>query len=314
MGRTPLLDRLPTRGLIESTLAEASAEPGDPERHANLGMVYQANMMYEEAQASYRNAVALAPDNIPWRHRLALALEFGEQPDQALAVLRDIVERAPEFAPSWQRLGSLLLERSQIDAAEAAFRRVTELAPGAKEGYTGLGQVLLARRDHAGAVEQLTRAIAIDPDNRQAHYALGLAYRALGRTAEAEFELELGKEAPLLIMPDPLSHKVASYTTNHITLNTAALRHLDQGRPEEAVKLLELALRSRPDDLVVLSNLAGAWILARRYELALPLLERILEEDPGHGSAYVNLGECLGHLGRFEEALSVYGQALNRGL
>jgi Flp pilus assembly protein TadD len=48
----------------------------------------------------------------------------------------------------------------------------------------------LKAKQPQAAVDELRRAVALDADNGWAYYHLGLAYQALGQTAEATLALE----------------------------------------------------------------------------------------------------------------------------
>ncbi len=65
---------------------------------------------------------------------------------------------------------------------------------------------------------------------------------------------------------------------------------LMQGRGREAIPLLEECLAYRPDDVDVLTNLGGAYILAERHRYAVPIMERASELDPENPAVWSNLG------------------------
>lgn len=76
-----------------------------------------------------------------------------------------------------------------------------------------------------------------------------------------------------------------------------AARLLTQGKGHEAIPLLEECLAFRPDDVDVLTNLSGAYILAERHRYAVPLMERASELEPENPAVWSNLGAAyLGKL------------------
>lgn len=82
-----------------------------------------------------------------------------------------------------------------------------------------------------------------------------------------------------------------------------------QGRPGEAIAVLEKAARRRPDP-VSETLLGRALALADRQEEALARLKRATGMRPVHAAAFLELGERLGELGRFDEAAEVFEQGL----
>lgn len=91
---------------------------------------------------------------------------------------------------------------------------------------------------------------------------------------------------------------------------------LTHGSSREAIPLLEECLEYRPDDIDVLTNLAGAYILAERHPHAVPLMERAAELAPDNPAVWSNLGAAyLGKLvtanaERQARALEAYARAV----
>jgi tetratricopeptide (TPR) repeat protein len=89
--------------------------------------------------------------------------------------------------------------------------------------------------------------------------------------------------------------------TAHPRSATAAcalgLTLLDQGREDEGVGLLEVALRENPDELRAARTLAGVHLKRRNLEAARALLVQIARADPEDSEA-ARLTEALGEAGR----------------
>ncbi len=81
---------------------------------------------------------------------------------------------------------------------------------------------------------------------------------------------------------------------------------LAQGRAKEALVILERCVTLYPDDLNVLLNLGGAYILAGQHRHAVPVLEKATGLAPDNPSLWSNLAAAyLGHLA----SSSLAGQA-----
>ena len=59
---------------LEALIATVEATPGDAELHADLGLAYEANTIFEPAAQCYRNVIAMLPDRPEWRYRLGVML------------------------------------------------------------------------------------------------------------------------------------------------------------------------------------------------------------------------------------------------
>lgn len=301
------------RELVRSVADEVAAEPGSGELHGKLGMVYEANLLWEPARHAYANAAALDPDNLLWRYHLALGVRQVGQFEEAVRQLRAIVASAPDFAPAQQRLGLALLETGDLEGALAALRRVVELEPDAAQGYAGVGQVLLRQRDAAAAATYLEAALVRSPHYRSAHYQLGLAYQALGRDEAARLELARGVDARVSYLPDALQAEIQEFAVNHTAQNDLAVAYLRRNRPGAAAAVLESSLAYDPDNVTTLNNLAIAYLHQGRLEEARQTLERARRLDDRRLSTYINLTSWAQRSKQPDLALEYAAAAVERG-
>jgi tetratricopeptide (TPR) repeat protein len=140
------------------------------------------------ATISAQKALALAP-KMPLIHELlgeiALAQSRGTD-----AIAEFEQERAinPLYGGLYDRLGDAYLRAGEYDKAQQALNRAVLLDPASTGPYILLGKVLLKQRNAAMATMYLERARNMDPNNFMTHSLLGQAYRAAGRTEDAERE------------------------------------------------------------------------------------------------------------------------------
>jgi len=84
---------------------------------------------YGEAEAAYREALRLAPDDVPARLGLGLCLRRQRRPADAVAVLREAVRLQPGSASAHAELGGAFFEQGEYAAAAGAFREATACGP-----------------------------------------------------------------------------------------------------------------------------------------------------------------------------------------
>jgi protein O-GlcNAc transferase len=139
---------------IELFQQARQADPANPDVPYNLGLVFHFVGRLEEAEAAFRQALALNPQN-PRYH-------------------------------AW--IGTLHLERgpAELDAAIAALRRSVELGPDYAYGHYQLGRAYLLQNRPAEAAAALSRTVALNPRYREAYYSLGQAYLRLGKREPAQ--------------------------------------------------------------------------------------------------------------------------------
>jgi predicted Zn-dependent protease len=135
-----------------------------------------------------QKAVQLSP-KLPLVHELLgeIALAQSRETD---AIAEFEQERAinPLYGGVYDRLGDAYLRAGEYEKAQQALNRAVLLEPSSTGPYILLGKVLLKQRDAAMATMYLERARNMDPNNFITHSLLGQAYRAAGRTEDAERE------------------------------------------------------------------------------------------------------------------------------
>jgi tetratricopeptide (TPR) repeat protein len=65
---------------------------------------------------------------------------------------------------------------------------------------------------------------------------------------------------------------------------------LTQGKPADALPLLQKAHRLKPDNPDAALNLGGAFIMAGRHKHAVPILEQAVQRAPANAQLWINLG------------------------
>lgn len=298
------------RDYVAAHVKWAQEKPRRTERHATLGLVYAINGLWTEARIAFENASKLDPKNpLPLLYQGVAAQEL-DLPAEATRLFRAVTSQFPEFAPGYYRLGTTLLRAGNFDEAEAAFERLITLAPDQWHSYAGLGEVKLRQREFDEAASLLERAVQIDFNARSAHHLLGEAYRALGRTDDAEVELLLGRNAVTFPMPDAWSEQASVHAQLLQDQIQVASELSAQGEARRAVQILSRALAYHPDNLSLMNQLAIAQNRANQPERARTLLLRALQKDPQHVPSLVTLAFCEEKLGEAAQALATADRAI----
>jgi Flp pilus assembly protein TadD len=157
-----------------------------PELHSNLGNALQAVGRTAEAEASYRRALALRPDNAPACNNLGVTLMEQGRPREAEAAFRQALALRPDYPDAHSNLGNALCIQGKPAEAEASCRRAVALRPHHVHALNNLGNALKdqGRLDEAQICYR--RAIEVAPDFAEPHNNLGLALQDQGQLAEAE--------------------------------------------------------------------------------------------------------------------------------
>ena len=145
-------------------------------------------------QAECRN-MDLAPV-----HRVAgLHLDNAGYYEQAEAEYRRAIELEPQDAENYRRLGQVYEKNNRKEEALAAFQTAVSLEPGYYRAHLELGAYHFNRGDYMQALGPLKKAVDLAPKEPNVRFGLGSTYLDLGRYVEAEQQLRLAvalDEAP----------------------------------------------------------------------------------------------------------------------
>ena len=158
-------------------------KPDLVEGHLALGSL-QAGYDWDwpAADASYRRALTLAPNQAEvLRAAAAMARDLGRL-DESLALAQRAIEQDPLSAGGYSGLASSFRVLGRWAEAEAAFRRVLELSPQRVGTHMVLSNVLF----YQGRLEEALSEAARENDEWAWLTAETVALHALGRHEEAE--------------------------------------------------------------------------------------------------------------------------------
>jgi len=191
----------------------------------NLGTVYWEQGRMDEADAVWRQALAVAPNSAIVFNNLGLVASRRRQYASAADLFKRAMELKPDFTDPYLNLGSAESALGLRDAAEAELRRAVKLSPldhrahlalgelllhggrlaeAAREfqaslragptaaAYDDLGETELRLKDTATAEGAWHAAVGLNRFDSRAHFDLGSLYRAQGRRREALDEYRAG--------------------------------------------------------------------------------------------------------------------------
>jgi tetratricopeptide (TPR) repeat protein len=182
--------KLPT----ESSAPEPSRSPGaktEDHTHArsrttHLGLQHHQAGRLSEAEAAYREVLAVDRDNVDALHFLGVIAYQRGQHEQAAELISQALARNASNAPAHNNLGNVFRAQDKLDKALACFQRALALQPDYADAHVNLGAVFRAQDRLEEAVACHRKALALKPVLPEAHFNLGNALSALGRLQEAE--------------------------------------------------------------------------------------------------------------------------------
>lgn len=256
------LDSYPAaaRADIERAAALARSHPDDDQAVGGLARTLHAWEQWDAAHEAYTLASRLAPRRPDWPYLDAVVLQRLARPAEAVTRLRAALAIAPGDLPARLRLAETLLDAGELDASEQAFAALTEPAVEPAVQF-GLGRIAAQRGQPSAAIPHLERAIKLFPEFGAAHYALARAYRAIGRTEDAQHEIDMHTRygAAWPAVPDPILDAVRTSRQDAGALIQRGTRLADGGNVEGAIAAHEEALARDPSLAQAHANLIALY-------------------------------------------------------
>ncbi len=170
--------------------SDARDDPFSVEKIGQLGMMYHANDMFDQAKLCYETAVKLSPVDFRWNYYLALVNEEIGREDRAIELLRRAIELVPEYIAAKARLGTLLLRNSRVQEARTTFEDVLNHDPLQPDACLGMARILARERNWRNVISTLEPTLEVNPMFGPAVRLLSRAYRQVGRADLREEQLD----------------------------------------------------------------------------------------------------------------------------
>jgi tetratricopeptide (TPR) repeat protein len=278
------------RGAIEASRTARD----DPGARARLGMIYEANGFDALAHECYRQALAVDPSQHRWWYRLAIVeVRRGDLPAALMAVER--VVGAEEYVPALWQQGQWLFDTGEFGRAEAAFRRAIALDPAGAAGLLGLARVLIETGRIGEASIVLSRVPS--PYAEHADLLLAAARRQIGTPGLATVPRVASR------YPDPWSDELNDFRYGYGFALERVAAAVRSGRLPEAAARLRAILEKRPDDVAVLNQLGGVYVRLGLSDQAIDILERAVRLQADRFDAHINLATAYFQKHQYERAL-----------
>ncbi|MBI5307078.1 MAG: tetratricopeptide repeat protein, partial [Planctomycetes bacterium] len=280
---------------------------GDAYSYGLLGFAYAAKLDYQAAEAAYRNALLLQPENTEWRLGVTRCVFKQQRFEDATTLLETLIGRYPDKADFWLLQAQAYLGMKQPLKAAVNLEAVDRLGKATVDSLYTLGNIYVSENLVDLAAGAYLRAIDVDakqPFSRPLQSAEMLAARgALAQARQVaahvretwENQMEEVDRRKLLKLEARLSmaEGAGSAGTAGVLEEIVKLDPLDgealmllgqhysgQKEPDRAIFYYERAESLDAFEVRAKIRHAQALVGMGRYSEAVPLLRRAQEVKP----------------------------------
>ncbi len=160
--------------------------------HEVSGEIMESMNNFDGAILEYKKAVEMAPNEPGTHYKLANAYWSISQWDAATTEFQAELANDPRNCAARGKLGDIvLLQHGDSEEALADVNKALAICPDLMDARSDRARALLRLNRPQDALPDLLAAEKASPDDPTTHYLLAQAYRTLGRTQEAQVEMQL---------------------------------------------------------------------------------------------------------------------------
>jgi len=291
---------------------------------------FEAQGRFEDAAAEYRRILKLDPRSVPALNALgALSVKQGDFKEGISYYQRALKVNPREFGTNLN-LGIALLKMQEYKSAAPALERAAEINPSSFQAQELLGVALIAQDQYARTILPLEKALALEPRDPGSNYLLIRAYIA---TKQFKKALDCFDRLEQLDPDSPWVRILRGQAYDGLGSYQKALEEFEQAKKQlpadatvrsslgfmcwklhhydEAVSELRETLRLDPRFKEAKYYLADTYLAESQPQLALPILEDLVRNSPQDYRARLDLAKALGKLGRYQEAVPQFQEAMH---
>jgi tetratricopeptide (TPR) repeat protein len=253
---------------------------------------------YDGAVWAIDGMLAGAPDNSDLHYLAGVAHDGLNQSNDAIAHFQKVDYTSRFFQNAVVQSALLYHDAGKIDRAIDIVQNALQHSPDNADYYLYLGSFYEELERYNDALEALRQGLGVDERNTRLHFRLGVVYDKMGRKEDS---IQAMKEV-VRIKPE-----------NAEALNYLGYTYADLGiNLDEAEKLIQTALKIKPNDGYITDSLGWLNYKRGRYQDALKYLNRAVELVPDDPVILEHLGDVHQKLGRNEKAMIYYKQSLEK--
>jgi tetratricopeptide (TPR) repeat protein len=274
---------------------------GDGLAYGLLGAAHFAKQDFQPAEAAYRNALLLQPENTEWRLGLTRCVFKQGKYEDAVALLDALIQRFPDKADFWLLQAQTYIGLKQPLRAAENLEMVDRLGKSTPDSLATLGDIYRDENLIDLAAGAYRRALDADPKQPLAK-PLRSAELLASRGAVAQAR-------QLTTHVRATRQDLAEEDRRRLLKLEARLGMAEGGGADEAVVVLEEIVKLDPLDGEALMLLGRHYTKANQPDRAILYYERAASIEAFEAQAKVAHAQVLVSLGRHGDAVPLLRRA-----
>lgn len=245
-----------------------------------LAHLYQANRLNDEAGACYDILRGSQDGLIAQDHYyLADIAQYRGDLERAQAELLAVTRSAPEYLPAHLALAEVLFKSGRTDDAEKEYKAILSLETNQPQAMFGLARVELLRGSDEAAISRLEALLSVHPEMTPAAALLAQVFNRRGEEKRAAAMTQWSRQRHEPVPEDPWMDSLLA----------------------DCYDVQRLSLKFEE------------YFASGQIALAVPLLKRVEDLDPGSPIPQLLRGWTAAQAHNETEAVRQYSMALEKG-
>lgn len=279
--------------IAPGALAQSAVEA---EEHAERGAKFAARNDLKTAEAEFRRAVKLSPDNLPYLANLGSILGMEHRLKESTFYLRRALKLDPSNIALQRDLASNEWQAGQLKEARENLKHILAAKPGDPRTILLLGMVSESLQNYGEAVRLLNSVPALTEKQPESIIALARADYGLGQKERARQVL----------------NELVGNPSGDRGLFLGAMAAADWEDYETAERLLRLIRSAYPDRLTLAYELARVRYREGRFDQCVRSLDTIPTRERQSVDALSLLALCYHKQGQERLAMQTMNEAMER--
>jgi len=234
-----------------------------------LGDIYNATQNYVESEKLWKTISDKHPENIEYLYNYALSLIFQNKLKEAVKIYDKIEIQTGVNEEIIYAKQNIWIHLKDIDRAVKELEKLIENNPNESKYYLQIADLYNMNKMSDKAIPYIEKAKKIDPNNPEIHIILYNYYLSIEKNEEAFDELKFVFAAPSLILEEKVK----------IIMRYFPLVTKNEGYRKEAYALLNILIKTHPEDAMTWSVYADFLSQDNRLEEAIEAFEKVISID-----------------------------------